>query len=547
MSARMLLWMLLTFACAAVARAEGEQEPEAPAGVRVEARVSARLTDGFFIDVGSSAGLEPGDIGYAFPAGRARVVFVIRSVSKTVARAEPSNPGEPVDVGTPVEITIPAERLERSDEATLPWAATPEDWDTDLPLLAPAGSVAPEDREQRLFGRFYSGVDFTSDREGQDREYLLGRAGADMRMENPFGRGGTLELDAEVWHRTADLAGASEDDTTQLRVNRLSYRMGGTRSQPQGLQVGRFLQSGFAEFGVIDGAEYSHRTEAGNLWGASLGLLPLNDAELSNGDDVQSAVYFRHLALEPTAAEWGVGYQKTWHSGHPDRDLVVGDARWSPNDRWSLFTSAWVDVYTSGEELKSSGPELTDLRVNANYRMSARGGLNFTVSRTLWPELERNEFTLSPDLANQELTRAGVGGWQELVDDVRLSARYDRWEDDDDDGGGGEVRVAWRDGLYAGGEVSLAAFGTQGSFSSLTGLRMQANRMTDKGFVNFTWEAAEHSQDDFFGAQRDLLQQVIRGAWDTELGGWDLSLFGEDRFGDEQASYSLGFYLQRRF
>lgn len=545
MRVRALLLAGLLLLLSSVAFAEEEQDPD----LRVEARVSAALTDGFFIDVGSAAGLEPGDVGYAYPAGQARVQFVIRSVSKTVARADPNLPGAQVSVGTRVELVIPAERLQAAEgtAAELPWAAASEDWDTTLPLLAPAGSIPPEEREQRLFGRIYTGFDATFDREGEERDYVLGRLGTDLRMENPFGRGGTLELDAEVWHRATTLGGSSDEELTELRVNRLSYRMGGTRYRPEGVQVGRFLQSGFSEFGVIDGAEYTHRTDEGNVFGGSLGMLLTNDAEFSSGDDVQAALFFRHLAQDPTAAEWGVGYQKTWHTGHPDRDLIVGDARWNPTDRWSLYTSIWVDYYSDGDQTKSGGAELTDLRANANYRISSDAGLNFNVSSTRYPELERQEFTLTPDLADDQVSRAGLGAWKNLTDEVRLSGRFDRWSDDDDDGGSGELRVGWRNGLYDSGEVSLTVFNSEGTFSSLVGMRLQANRMIEHGFINFTWEAAEHTQDDFFGDQEDLLQQALRAAWDTDIGAWDLSLYGEDRFGDEQDSYSLGFYLQRRF
>lgn len=545
-----LSWTLIAGAARAsgIAEADGElaEQGEQAPDLRIEARVTARVTDGFFIDAGSDDGLQPGDTGFAFPPGRARVPFEIRSVSRTVARAEPSVPGAIVTVDTRVELVIPANRLVPEGDG-LPWSATPEEWDTERPLLAPATSVPPDEREQRLFGRLYTSFDTSFDREGEDREYGLGRLGGDLRLENPFGRGGTLEFDAEIWQRSADLGSSSDEDVTRLRVDRLSYRTGGTRTRPDGLQLGRFLQGGFSEFGLLDGAEFMRRTEAGNVWGASLGMMPVNDAELSTGDDLQTAVFFRHMALEADEAEWGVGYQKTWHRGHPDRDLVVGDAQWRPSSDWSLSASAWVDVYTSGDEFKSSGAELTDLRANANWRASADGGVNLSVSRTRFPELERAELTLTPELADDTVTRAGLGVWRNVTEAVRLSGRYDRWGDDDDDGDGGELRVGVRDVLYSAGEVALALFATEGSFSSLEGVRLQANRLTSSGYFDLTWELAEHAQDGFFGSQSELVQQALRLAWDTNLGAWDLSLSGEQRFGDEQDSYSLGFFLQRRF
>ena len=105
-----------------------------------------------------------------------------------------------------------------------------------------------------------------------------------------------------------------------------------------------------------------------------------------------------------------------------------------------------------------------------------------------------------------------------------------------------------RDWLYAQGEVSLALFASDWQYSSLLGGRLAANKSAPSGFWTLAWEAAQHEQDGFNGSQAEMLQQVLRASWDGEIGkGWDLSLGLDQRFGDEQGSTSLGFFLQRRF
>ncbi|MCP3916702.1 MAG: hypothetical protein GY711_14195, partial [bacterium] len=409
-------------------------------------------------------------------------------------------------------------------------------------------SSTPEDREPRLSGRYILGADHTWDDE-QDRRYLLGRTGVDARMENPFGHGGGAKFRAEAFQRTADVENGNDEDESHLRIDRLSWYRGDTRERAGRIELGRFLQDAFPEFGVLDGVEYQQRTAAGHRWGASLGLAPIPNGELESSDDMQVALFFRHDAPVDGTLDWGVGAQKTWHEGAADRDLVVADANWRPSERAWLFGSAWVDYYTSGDDVKS-GLELTELRLGGNWRISASSGVHADLSRVRWPDIERYEFTMLPasELDDSEVLRLSLGGWHQLSDDVRLNGRVNWWEDEEQDGAGGEVRAAWRDLLWERGEVNATLFTNTGAFSSVTGARFGGTRSTGRGYLAVTWELAKHEQDGFVGTQEDLLQQVLRGSWDTTLGDdWNLSLSADQRFGDEQDSFALGFYLQRRF
>src|SRR5215813_259492 len=53
---------------------------------------------------------------------------------------------------------------------------------------------------------------------------------------------------------------------------RLSYSIGGDRFAPDRIEVGRFLQYGMPEFGVLDGVEWDRRLAGGDSFGASVGF-----------------------------------------------------------------------------------------------------------------------------------------------------------------------------------------------------------------------------------------------------------------------------------
>ena len=225
-------------------------------------------------------------------------------------------------------------------------------------------------------------------------------------------------------------------------------------------------------------------------------------------------------------------------------------AEWRPNDRLSLYGTSWIDVYGSGDEIKSDGLELTELHLSGNYRFESGNGVGLGISQVRWPELQREEFTALPpgELRDSELTRLYLHGWRKLAEKVRLSARADTWEDEEDSGSGGELRLGWRDLLIQDGEIGFELFTQDGSFSSVVGGRVTATKATGENYWNVAWEIADYEQDGFGGSQETLLQQDVRIGWDRAFSsGWSLSLTADQRFGDEQDALTLGFFLQRRF
>lgn len=545
----------------------------------VEARVTALAGSSVYLDVGRDDHVAEGDRVVFRSDGASATEGTVRSVARKSCRAELAPASQPVNVGTRAEILIPKERLapppaptpepevpesrdavSESQPSVTPtkppvpahpaWTQPPESWSRDMPLLAPAGSTPPEEREQTIAGRVYMHADHTWDRQGEGRRYLLATLGIDMRVENPFGQGGSFDLQAETFERDTSLSGGRDESDTQATLRRFTYWFGGTEDRPNRWQLGRFLQHEFPELGVLDGVEWSHRSESGSRFGASVGAMPEPFARMDSFDDVQAAVFYRWVADRDERVALGAAIQSTWHGGTQDRSSLVTTFDYRSREKLSLHSSAWIDYYDSSDTAKSSGFELTEARVDANYRLAPQSGVGLFASEVRFPQLLRNEFTSVSDdlLRNGVVDRVGVTGWHELSSRTRVSARVDRWDDQDDSGGYGELAIACRDMLYPRGEVSLAISHTSGSFSSGPGLRVSANKSFDSAFATLGYSFADFEQKDFSGTQASLAHHALYGSVDFTLGSkWDLSLFGEDRFGDEQDAYSAGFLLQTRF
>ena len=535
----------------------------------VEVRVTAVSIGGVFIDHGRADGLRTGDQVRFFPLGRPVSTGVVRAVSRTSSRVE-VQAIEGLEVGVVGRVRIPVTRLatepvegegedatepEEADELSddvpehPPWEHPPESWDESMPLLAPVEQIEPEDRKARVSGRAYVDGLSTWDNGPVDQRFLIARSGVDVLYENVFGRGGALSFDGEISHRLSRVAGQDEDETFG-RLDRFSYGWGFGADEPRSYEVGRFLQREFPEFGVLDGFEFGQRLPNGDRVGASFGYLPEPSKTMDTGDDLQIAGYYRFVSDPDERVTVGTGFQKTWHQGHPDRDLAIVTALAQPVDRMSLYGSAWVDFYGDGDTAKPDAVELTQLQLSSTYTTEGGHGGGLFASHFRWPDLERDEFgSLTPEQIRRNRTsRIGVNGWGRLSEHVRLSGRFDYWEDQDGNGFSGEIRADLADLLYDRGLVSLSVFETEGQFTSGLGARVFANRRFDAGTVTGSWDATSFEQSGFVGSQETLLHQTLRAGWDTTLdSGWDLSFFAERRFGDQQDSISVGLFVQRRF
>ena len=550
--------------------------------LRVEVVCTAISGRSVYLDLGREAGFAPGDRMRLFPLDGSPRRGRISSVSRTSARAEMEGNAEGLEIGLRGEVWIPRQRLEQAAEEERaaqpapegeeraeteeaapetgvaapvakvgvehpPWTVPPEEWSHEQPLLAPAHGLAPEERSRRFDGRVYTSFDWTSDSVGGvDRDFESGALGFDGRIENPFGHGGVVNLDAELFGRRFTSDGDTENES-KLRIDRASYSWGGVRTARDRGEVGRFLQHELPELGFLDGIEYSHQLGTSQRVGASLGYLPIPDDFFRTGDDLQAAIFFRRESPEDRRVSVAGGYQKTWHKGVADRDLFVGQAEYHPNASTSFSTSALVDYYTSGDTLKDSGLELTQIFANATHRTSGGHGVGLFLSRFRWPDLLRNEFpdVTAQDITNTASTRYGIDGWLALSAKTQLYGRLDAWSDQDDSGSGGRARVTWRDVLTQGDSFVLESFANGGKFTSSVGVRASTRRRLEHGSADLSWDTTRFEQD---GVDETLLQHALRGGLEFSLGtSWFLALYAESRFGDEQDALSVGFLLQRSF
>jgi hypothetical protein len=533
-----------------------------PATRSLSVVVTAAAGGNVYLNRGRADGIASGDTVVLYPTnGQHAVETSVRSVSKSSARVELPAGTPTIAINDRGEVLVPVVRLEEQDVKDLPapveipehpeWTAAPEEWDDSQPLLAPAFSRSSEEKPTRVRGRLYLLAQNNWDTENGDNEFTTARLGTEVFIENPFKDGGEIHMDAEWNLRRVIIEGADNSSTTRGRLDRFSYTWGGTREEPRFYEVGRFVQNEFPELGVLDGGEFSVRTNGGGRVGASFGYMPEPFPKMETGQDLQLAVFYRTDSGNPDDPILGVAYQNTWHKGKQDRNLVIGTLDWNPNDELSLYGSAWVDHYGSEDETKDDGLELTELRLHGVYRIGDGSGIGAHLSRTRWPELLRDEFqsTTATDILDNRTTRVGINGWHELADDVRLDGRVDRWQDEDDIGGNANLRLALRDMLYDRGEVAIAVFSTQGSFNNGKGVRLSANRsLGQSAFGVISWETARYEQDSLAGDSVDLDQQTLRASFDMVLGTTrNLSVYAEKRFGDEQDSKNLGLFFQQRF
>ena len=552
-----VLWLLASSASVVTAQAD-----DAPHET-IEARVTSSPGPGkAVIDRGSRDGVEVGD----------RVVFrllrgstpegTVSAVERRRALVDLADGSSVVAAGTRAELRIPASRLEvvpdegetptsepGEDEAPSDWTNEDEDWTPGMPLLTRLEAVAPESRAPRITGRQYVIADAMLTGE-TDRSDAFLRAGTDVLYENPFGLGGGLEIDGEVNWRGTQLPDQAGDYRSRLRIDRLSYHWGGTRFNKERSEVGRFLQHGVPEFGVLDGYEWGVRRNNGHRYGASAGFMPEPDSDQETGEDFQFSGYYQWVPDQAELLRATGGYQRTYHNGAPDRDLLVGKLEYLPPDGWRFHTTAWIDVYGSGDELKGSGVELTEIIASAGHRWRNGDGLDVHLSHYQFPEIERNEFLLPPidAIADAHDERLSANAWTWVGRNQRLHGELGGWVDEDDEGGDIEAGLDVRDAFGRGTRADITGYMVSGKFSTILGGRLSIGRRFPTSGWDLTYELSTADQEGFQDDNDDIPLQRLRANFDWyEAAGWSLSLFGEGVLWDDQTGIAAGIYLQRSF
>lgn len=578
---RLLLLLCALLGAPAIPSARGAVAQDA-ASVTVELRITSIVAQGthVVVDRGRRDGLAVGDAVVFRPRqGGVRRGTVVR-VDERSAVIEMRGSQAPPPPGTRGEAQIPRERRAAPDpkpEPAVPvwtgedegdssagqpedpdaapehppWANSDSDWRPGMPLLGRVGMVRPEDRPQRTTGRVYFLADGTWTSESGRDDSLL-RFGADLVQENPFGEGGTAYLDFELDRfekNVPDFDGASDGG---LRLDRASYAWGGTRYRPDRIEGGRFLQSGLAEFGVLDGVEWSRRRDNGDRYGFSAGLMPEPDADMNTGNDFQIAAWYRWVADATERFSVAGGVQKTWHEGAPDRDLLVLDTHYLPvaADGWDAHATVWIDHYDSGDALKGAGFEVTQAFLNLGRRWEAGHGVDMTARRIRFPELLRNEYlppTLA-EIADDRYDRASVGGWRWTSEERQVHGEVGIWNDQIESGGDVEAGVLLRDLWHDDSDTDLTVYANQGQFAFTLGARLSHSWEVPDGRWLLAYEATNHHLDFFSNDVDDLPGHRAQASRFLDLpSGWTLSFDGDVFTWDQDFAWSFGLQVQKSF
>ncbi|MFN9786350.1 MAG: hypothetical protein ACK57N_07240 [Planctomycetia bacterium] len=548
---------------AAVEATPSERATAVPAQERVvEVKVTQVAATAVYIDAGREQGLAVGDRVEFLDGSGAKSEGLVRVVSRRSARVELLPGSLPVPRDARGEVRVPASRLQETaaGEAkprpdNLPehpgWSQPAEPWSVDKPLLAPVQGLKPEERRPEWSGRAWTRFDATRSTSdaGDDANYSFFAVGGDATLRNPFGRGGSLRIDAEAIVKSRD-AGATSEDDGYLSVDRLVYEVGGTRDEPLRWQFGRFYSSVLPQLGLVDGVEGALR-DGRDVVGASLGWLPEPTSERKSFVDLAANAFWRHDFDEERRSSVAFAAQQTMHEGELDRSALVFDGATGLGREFVLRGSAWLDFYGSEDELKDSSMELTEARLSATWRATDDDGLGASWSRIRWPELLRDEYAPVSDelVADGQVDRYSAWAWQEWNPTWRTDERLDLWKDQDDSGATWEVEVRAKDWAWDRGSLALAFNMADGSYSSGPGMRLSADKQWDELHGSFGWSYTEYEEKDFEPLDDSILaQHILYGTLDWALSeSWDLSLRADRRFDDAVDAWSAGFLLSTRF
>jgi hypothetical protein len=543
--------LVLALLLAAPARAQEGEEVE-----RLELRVVSAAAGVVVVDRGRSDGVAEGDAVTLRPRDGGAYEGAVVRVKERSADVElqdrtfvpaPGTRGEvavprarraapPPDAGTTPEAPAPPEHV--------PWENEDKGYGPGQPLLADVRPVRPEERRRRVTGRAYLIGELARDSD-DDWENSFLRVGAEIDFENPFLKGDGIHFQAELDYLTEHDDGEGLD----LLVQGLSYRRGGTRFDASRWEAGRFAQLGMPEFGVLDGFEWGRRRGNGHRYGASIGFLPEPDDDFESLSDLQVAGYYEWVSGDREQLAFGGGFQKTWHDGEPDRDLLVAKLRYLPLHGWDVHGIAWVDFYTGSDDIKGQGVEVTQAIAGIG-REWAKGGVDLSYRRLRFPELLRQGEFLPPpanEIANDRYDRVALDFWKSVGGESRAHGYAAGWDDEDGSGGAGELGLELRDFLLRRSRADLTVFVSFADHEDVAGARASIGQVSGSTRWDLFYEVSEHHIDGFPSDINDLIQHRIRASLGAHRATWDATLYGEATLYDTEFAWTFGLFFQRRF
>jgi hypothetical protein len=536
--------------------------PRVCAAATVTVTVTSVAGPAVFLDKGRRAGVAPGMHVRLSPAGATRVEAVVRDVSANSSRAELVQGITVPPVGTTGEIDVPdvpadeAATSQPSGATTVPdhppWTRQDEPRSPDMPLLSPAFATPPNKRPPTFHGRVFQDFNLTLDQGGgRDNRYFLSRTGTTFTITNPFGQGGELNFDGEYDYRNADVnspLGSTSD--TDLIINRLSYAIGTEQYAPVRIELGRFTSYYLPEIGLVDGVEGALRLRNGLNIGGGFGLYPWAFPERHNGEDYGFHVFADYSSPDQGRIAGTIGYQKTWHEGDPDRDLLVARGSLYVTPKLWLYGSARVGLFTSRDTLATSDVGLTDAWAQARYTPDSTKGLAVSYSHYDWPDVQRRDFPpqIPPEtIRNGRVDRVELSGWHDIVKELRPTARVWYFMNDRSDGFGGELDLDWTNIGRRPFDLHGAVFYADGEFTNDYGFRVQGDWRKGDLDVFLGYELMAFEPNDSVFNSGTTLRHTVRGGVGWSFDPWYLSVTVDKTFGDNEDGYMFGTYLSYRF
>ena len=550
--------MLWTLALAALPVAAQESADSEKLELRVVDGQPGRAT----LDRGRVDGLRAGDRVVLRPRDGLPIEGRVTDVAERSATVEFDDAARTAAPGTRGEAWVPRSRRAEAPpvqpvEPAQPGQAPPEHpawpqqdsgWQQGMPLLTEVPALHPEQRSPVVHGRWYVIADHVIDFDS-DYSYGFDRAGIDSTWENAFGNGAELNLGVEGNWRNAVVPDVDDEHETYLRLDRLSYVLGGNRFVPRRVEFGRFLQYGMPELGVLDGIELSTRVSGGNSYGLSLGYMPEPDAEQESFRDLQIAGWYRWVGDETERSALQLGVQQSWHDYSNDRQLVLARVDLAPRQGWDLHAEAWVDYYTAGDAAKGAGFELTQAILSVGRLFEGGSSLVLTGTHVSFPEMDRWEFNpvSAAQLADDHVERIALRARQH-TGKMWLREEAGIWTDQDEQGGDAELGFEFERMFVEGGRLELAGYGADSATSALWGLRAALGRQLETGSWELGYQFAQYDFTGFTDANDQLPQHRLRISREFHTAsGWSFSAHGEWLHFANDDSLAAGLYLQKSF
>ncbi len=528
---------------------------------RIQVQVTGVSGNSVFLDKGRTAGLTSGIEVVLTPAGQARMSVTVRAVSSSSSRAELQPGFKLPPVGTVGEALVP-ETLQKKSATPgpknrkgvpdhPPWERVLGKAKDGTPLLAPAFGLSPKERPMKLRGRVYGHAYNMWDKGGpRDNQFGFFRLGASLDISNPFSMGGEFAFDGDFDYRGVDLWDGPSETNSNGRIDRFSYSLGNDRLEPYRGEVGRFISREIPEFGLLDGAEVYTRVSEALKVGAGFGFFPEPMPHRNTGDDISSSVFVVYNPDAMRANLLRAAVQKTWHKGKSDRDMLFLSGSVYPTEEIRLYTSTKIDYYSSTDTIKSSGFQVTEAWLQAQYQSKSGSGGSVSISHWRWPELLRSEYRSVPAtlIRDGHVNRFDVSGWFDASDRVRFSGRVNLWSDQSTDGKAVSLTTDIENFLDQEIFASFTGLFNDGAWSTGPGFRMRLSKYYGETRASFSYRFNRYRIRGLdVGSESHNRHSLL---FDVDFFPGDRSMVSfnlEHAFGESEDSYIVGIFFQQSF